>query len=248
VGNTQTVLGLFHGAELVERWRIATQRHVTADDLASTLQGLLDLRDLDRSQITAVAVSSTVPALGLAWAELSESRLQCRPLVIGPGVHTGMPVLIDNPNEVGPDRIVNSVAAHALVGGPCISVDFGTSTNFDAVSAAGEYLGGALAPGVEISMEALFGRAARLFKVDLSAPATAIGRSTQTALQSGAVFGFAGQVDGIVERMRAELGGEAPTVATGGLAGLIVPHTRTFVRHEPDLTLDGLRLVWERNQ
>jgi type III pantothenate kinase len=248
VGNTQTVLGLFQGSALVERWRIATQRHLTADDLASTLQGLLDLRDLDRGQINAVAVSSTVPALGLAWAQLSESRLHCTPLVIGPGVHTGMPVLIDNPNEVGPDRIVNSVAAHALVGGPCIAVDFGTSTNFDAVSAAGEYLGGALAPGVEISMEALFGRAARLFKVDLSAPETAIGRSTQTALQSGAVFGFAGQVDGIVERMRAELGEAAPTVATGGLADLIVPHTRTLVRHEPDLTLDGLRLVWERNQ
>jgi type III pantothenate kinase len=242
VGNTQTVLGLFEGAGLVERWRVATQRQVTADDLASMLQGLLDLRDLERSRIDAVAISSTVPALGLAWAELSEMRLACVPLVIGPGVHTGMPVLIDNPSEVGPDRIVNSVAAHALVGGPCISVDFG------AVSAAGEYLGGALAPGVEISMEALFGRAARLFKVDLSAPATAIGRSTQTALQSGAVFGFAGQVDGIVERMRAELGGEATTVATGGLAGLIVPHTRTLVRHEPDLTLNGLRLVWERNQ
>ena len=219
MGNTQTVLGLFDGAILVERWRVATQRHLTADDLAASLQGLLDLRDLARSRIEAVAVSSTVPALGLAWAQLSEERLGCVPLVIGPGVHTGMPVLIDNPNEVGPDRIVNSVAAHALVGGPCISVDFGTSTNFDAVSAAGEYLGGALAPGVEISMEALFGRAARLFKVDLSAPATAIGRSTQTALQSGAVFGFAGQVDGIVDRMRAELGGEATTVATGGPRG-----------------------------
>jgi type III pantothenate kinase len=242
------VLGLFEGTQLIERWRVATQRHLTADDLASTLQGLLDLRGLERSRIDAVAVSSTVPALGLAWAELAEVRLDTVPLVIGPDVDTGMPVLIDNPAEVGPDRIVNSVAAHALVGGPCISVDFGTSTNFDAVSAAGEYLGGALAPGVEISMEALFGRAARLFKVDLSAPRTAIGRSTRTALQSGAVFGFAGQVDGIVERMRAELGGEAATVATGGLAGLIVPHTRTLVRHEPDLTLNGLRLVWERTR
>jgi type III pantothenate kinase len=196
-----------------------------------------------------VAISSTVPNLGLAWSELSSNRLGCDPLVMGPGVDAGMPILIDNPSEVGPDRIVNSVAALALVGGPCIAVDFGTSTNFDAISANGEYLGGALAPGVEISMEALFGRAARLFKVDLDTPATAIGRNTRTALQSGAVFGFAGQVDGIVDRMRAELGGgHVATIATGGLAELIVPHARTLERHEPDLTLDGLRLVWERNR
>jgi type III pantothenate kinase len=248
VGNTQTVLGLFEGGELVERWRVATQRHLTADDLAATLQGLLDLRGLTRSRIDAVAVSSTVPSLGLAWAELSETRLACAPLVIGPGVHTGMPVLIDNPNEVGPDRIVNSVAAHALVGGPCISVDFGTSTNFDAVSAAGEYVGGVLAPGVAISMEALFDRAARLSRVEFVAPPTAIGRNTVHALQSGVVYGFAGQVDGIVRRMRAELGGNPRVLATGGLAELIAPHAETVDEHVPNLTLEGLRLVYELSQ
>jgi type III pantothenate kinase len=161
-------------------------------------------------------------------------------------VRSGLPILMDNPREVGPDRIVNAVAALARCGGPCIAVDFGTSTNFDAVSARGEYVGGVLAPGVAISMEALFDRAARLSRVEFVAPPTVIGRNTVHALQSGVVYGFAGQVDGIVGRMQAELGGGARVVVTGGLAGLIAPHCETVDEHVPDLTLEGLRLVYER--
>src|SRR4051812_21173057 len=228
VGNTQTVLGLWDGERLAARWRVATQPQLTADDLAVALDGLLALHRHTRSGVDALAVSSTVPALGAEWARLGERHLGVDPLVVGTGIRSGMPVLMDNPREVGPDRIVNSVAAYARYGGPCIVVDFGTATTFDAVSRAGEYVGGVLAPGIEISMEALFARAARLTKVDLGAPRTTIGKSTVAALQSGAVFGFAGQVDGVVARMRAELGGSATTVATGGLAGLIVPHTASL--------------------
>ena len=177
---------------------------------------------------------------------MGENALGVDTLLIGPGVRSGLPILMDNPREVGPDRIVNAVAALARVGGPCIVVDFGTSTNFDAVSAGGEYVGGVLAPGVAISMEALFDRAARLSRVEFVAPPTVIGRNTVHALQSGVVYGFAGQVDGIVRRMAAELGGNPRVLATGGLAGLIVPHAETVHEHVPDLTLEGLRLVYER--
>jgi type III pantothenate kinase len=169
-------------------------------------------------------------------------------LVVGPGTRTGIPIRYDDPREVGPDRIVNAVAAKERYGAPCIVVDFGTSTNFDAVSADGEFVGGVLAPGIEVSMEALFARAARLFKVDFVAPPTVIGKTTVTALQSGLVYGFAGQVDAIVERMQDELGGAAGVVATGGLADLIAPHARTVEGVDPFLTLDGLRIVWARNQ
>ncbi len=248
VGNTQTVLGTWQGDTLEARWRTATQRALTADDLAVLLDGLLSLNGVSRTDLDAMAVSSTVPSLVPEWTALGERHLGTEPLVVGPGTRTGMPVLFDNPREVGPDRIVNAVAAHARHGGPCIVVDFGTSTNFDAVSSQGEFVGGVLAPGIEVSMEALWARAARLTKVDLVAPRTAIGRSTVTALQSGAVFGFAGQVDGIVRRMRAELGENAVTIATGGLAELILPHAETLDGHEPDLTLEGLRLVYERNR
>jgi type III pantothenate kinase len=247
VGNTQTALGLFDGERLTAKWRIATQDHQAADDLAVLLDGLLRLNGHDRSEIDRVAVSSTVPALGAEWAALGKGHIGVEPLVVGPGTRSGMAVLTDNPREVGPDRVVNAIAAHARHGGPCIVVDFGTATNFDAVSAAGEYLGGAIAPGIEISMDALFARAARLSRVDLVAPRSVIGKSTVASMQSGAIYGFAGQVDGIVERMRAELGREAITVATGGLADLIIPHAATLELHEPDLTLEGLRLVCERN-
>ena len=191
-------------------------------------------------------LSSTVPSLLRAYEEAAE-RAGVQLLVLGPGTRTGVPVRYDDPREVGPDRIANAVAALERYGAPCIVVDFGTSTNFDVVSPEGEYVGGVLAPGIEVSMEALSARAARLFSVDFSEPATVIAKNTAASLQSGLVYGFAGQVDGIVERIRGELGVEAQTVATGGLADLIVPHARTLDRIDPFLTLEGLRLVWERN-
>jgi type III pantothenate kinase len=182
------------------------------------------------------------------YQELAERQIEAPLLVLGPGTRTGIPVLYDDPREVGPDRIANAVAARERYGAPCIVVDFGTSTNFDAVSAQGEYVGGVLAPGIEISMDALFARAARLTKVDFVAPETVIGKTTVASLQSGLVYGFAGQVDGIVERIRVELGDHVPVIATGGLAELIAPHSRTIEKVDPLLTLDGLRLVWDRNQ
>jgi type III pantothenate kinase len=241
VGNTQTVIGLFHDGELGEHWRVATDSERTGDELGLLLRGLVDL-----SAVEGVVLSSTVPPLLRAYEELAE-REGVELLVLGPGTRTGIPLRYDDPREVGPDRIANAVAAVERHGAPCIVVDFGTSTNFDVVSADGEYVGGVLAPGIEVSMEALFARAARLFSVDFSEPATVIARNTAASLQSGLVYGFAGQVDGIVERIRRELGVEAPTVATGGLADLIVPHAHTLDRIDPFLTLEGLRIVWARN-
>ncbi len=242
VGNTQTVFGLFDGEELAQHWRIATEAHRTGDELGVFLRGFLADARLD-----GIVLASTVPRLVQAYGELAE-RMGVELLATGPGVRTGIAVRYDDPREVGPDRIANAIAAKERYGAPCVVVDFGTSTNFDVVSGAGEYVGGVLAPGIEISMDALFARAARLFKVDYVEPPTVIAKNTANALQSGLVYGFAGQVDAIVERIRAELGApEAPVVATGGLAELIAPHTRTVGRVDPWLTLEGLRLVWERN-
>lgn len=241
VGNTQTVLGLFRGEELVEHFRLATDRSRTADELGVTLAALFDLEDVE-----GVCLSTTVPALQREWEGVAERWLKAPLLVVGPGAKTGIVIRYDDPREVGPDRIVNAVAALERYGAPCIVVDFGTSTNFDIVNEAGEYVGGVLAPGIEVSMEALFARAARLVKVDFAAPASVIGKTTVTGLQSGLVYGFAGQVDGIVERIRGELGVEAQVVATGGLAELIAPHARTLDRVDPFLTLEGLRIVWSR--
>ncbi len=248
VGNTQTVFGLFDGERLVEHWRVATEDERTADELAALLGRLLELRELGFDAVTGVCLSSTVPGLLRAYEELAERHVGAPLLVLGPGIKTGIPVLYDDPREVGPDRIANAVAARKRYGAPCIVVDFGTSTNFDAVSEAGEYVGGVLAPGIEISMDALFARAARLQKVDFTEPPGVIGKTTTTALQSGLVYGFAGQVDGIVGRMRAELGDTAPVVATGGLAELIAPHSETIGRVDPLLTLEGLRLIWALNR
>jgi type III pantothenate kinase len=246
VGNTQTVLGLYDGDRLIQHWRAATEAERTGDEVAALVVRLLELAELSFEVVDGVCLSSTVPLLVRSYEELAERYGRAEILVVGPGTKTGIPILFDDPRQVGPDRIVNAVAARERYGSPCIVVDFGTSTNFDAVSKAGEYVGGAIAPGIEISMDALFARAARLVKVDLVAPETAIGKTTVAGLQSGLFFGFAGQVDGIVERMQAELGGGATVIATGGLADLIAPHSKTIGEVEPLLTLDGLRLLWSR--
>jgi type III pantothenate kinase len=243
VGNTQTVLGLYPDGALTEHWRLATERSSTADELGVLLGGLLDL-----DAVEGICLASTVPVLVREWELLASKWADAPLLVVGPGVKTGIRIRYDDPREVGADRIVNSVAAKERYGAPVVVVDFGTSTNFDVVSPEGEYVGGVIAPGIEISMDALFARAARLVKVDYAAPPTVIGKTTVGGLQSGLVYGFAGQVDGIVARIRGELGAEAPAVATGGLADLVAPHSSTIGRIDPFLTLDGLRMVWELNR
>jgi type III pantothenate kinase len=243
VGNTQTVYGLYEGAELGEHWRVATEAQRTGDELGALIGRLVDL-----SQVDGIMLASGVPALVREYEIFAERWAKAPILVLEPGVKTGIPIRHDNPQQIGPDRLANAVAAKERYGAPAIVVDFGTSTNFDVVSPAGEYVGGVLAPGIEVSMDALFQRAARLVKVDFVEPPAVIGKSTETALQSGVVYGFAGQVDGIVTRIRAELGAEAPAIATGGLADLIAPHTETISRVDPWLTLEGLRIVWDRNR
>ena len=244
VGNTNTVIGCFKGDEMTESWRIKTDARATADEIALLLRGLL----VDEPRPGGIAACSTVPAVLHELRMVFERYYDDVPAVIvEPGVRTGVPILYDNPREVGADRIVNAAAAHYLYGGPAVVVDFGTSTNFDVVSAKGEFLGGALAPGIEISVDALAARAARLLKVELVRPRSVIGKSTVEALQSGNIYGFAGQIDGIVRRIAAELDAEPVVIATGGLAPLVFDESETITRHEPDLTLIGLRLVFERN-
>jgi len=243
VGNTNTVLGVFDGAELVDSWRVKTDARDTADELALIYRGLLG-----DTKVHGIAACSTVPAvLGQLRIMLSRYYPDLPTVVVEPGVRTGVPLLNDNPRELGPDRIVNTLAAYTLYGGPAVVVDFGTSTNFDVVSAKGEFLGGALAPGIEISIDALASRAARLLKVELTRPRSVIGKTTVESLQSGILYGFAGQIDALVRRIVAELGGQAAVIATGGLAQVVLDECETIQAHEPDLTLIGLRLVYERN-
>jgi type III pantothenate kinase len=244
VGNTNTVFGVFDGEELVESWRVKTDARNTADELWLIYRGLLGDRKL-----TGLIASSTVPAvIGELRIMFGRYYPHLPALIVEPGVRTGVPLLVDNPKEVGPDRIVNSLAAYHLYGGPAVVVDFGTSTNFDVVSAKGEFLGGALAPGIEISVDALAARAARLLKIEIVRPRSVIGKNTVESLQSGILYGFVGQIDALVRRIVVELGGPATVVATGGLAPLMVSECETIQWHQPDLTLIGLRLVFDRNQ
>ena len=245
VGNTQTHLGAFDGERLVEHWRFQTRAGATGDELAERIAGLLALSGIGLGDIHAVCVSSVVPPLGAQFEQLTERYLDAECLTIGPGVKTGMPIRIDNPLEVGADRLVNSIAAYDRFQGACVVVDFGTGINVDVVSAEGEYLGGAIGPGLEISLSALIERAARITRIDLAPPETAIGRSSVAAIQSGFVFGFAGMIDGIVGRIEEELG-EARPIATGGLASAIVPFTETIEEVDDMLTLKGLRLIHDR--
>ncbi|MDP9101678.1 MAG: type III pantothenate kinase [Actinomycetota bacterium] len=243
IGNTNTVLGVFDGDRLEHSWRVKTDARGTADELMLTFRGLLD--DVP---ITGISLCSTVPAVLREMRTMLARYYDDLPTVIvEPGVRTGVPLLIDNPKEVGADRVVNTLAAHHLYGGPVVIVDFGTSTNLDVISAKGEFLGGALAPGIEISVEALAARAAQLRKVELVAPRSVIGKNTVECLQSGILYGFAGQVDGLVRRILSELDTVATVVATGGLAGLVIQHCETVSLHEPDLTLIGLRLIFDKN-
>jgi type III pantothenate kinase len=243
VGNTQTFFGLFEGDALREHWRVATERNRSADELGALYGNFLDL-----SGIEGIALASTVPQLHRSYEDFAKEYVKVELLEIGPGVKTGVPIRYDDPREVGPDRIANAVAVVGRYGPPAIVVDFGTSTNFDVVSERGEFLGGALAPGIEISVDALAARAARLLKVELVRPRSVIGKSTVEALQSGIIYGFAGQIDGLVRRITAEPEAEPVVVATGGLATLVIDEAETITEHEPDLTLIGLRLVFERNQ
>jgi type III pantothenate kinase len=248
VGNTQSVLGVFRGDELVWHWRMATRRDRTADELALLFGGFLAQQGLSFSQeITGVVMASVVPDQAQALREMVDQYFGFRPVVVEPGIKTGISIQTDNPKEVGADRIVNGLAAFAKYGGPCIVVDFGTATTYDAVSERGEYLGGAIAPGVQVSAAALFGGTARLPRIEITTPRSAIGKNTIDSLRAGLLFGTASEVDGMVERMQKELGGDATVVATGGLAEVVVPLCQTIDHHEPWLTLEGLRLIYEKN-
>jgi len=250
IGNSHTVLGIVEDGSVVDHWRVATDERRTADEWAVLLGGLIAHSNL-ADRIRGIAVCATVPAVLHEWRDMLVRHYGTLPnVLVEPGVRTGVPVLMDNPREVGADRIINALAAATLYDGPAIVVDFGTATTFDVVSAKGEYVGGAIAPGIDISLEALGRRGAQLRKVELLRPRSVIAKNTVEALQSGLIFGFASQVDGIVARMAAELGVEPPelnVIATGGLAPIVVAECAAFTDHQPFLTLLGLELVYRRN-
>lgn len=249
VGNTQTHIGLMDAGQVVEDWRIATVRHRTSDEIAGLLQGFFSLQGWRlREVVHEVGIASVVPRLTQQWVEMAGRHLGLEAFVVAPGTRTGMRILMKNPAEVGADRIVNAVAAYEKYGGPCIVADYGTATTFDVVSRDGDYLGGVIAPGIEVSLEALTTRAARLVKVEVAEPEHVIGKSTIEALQAGAVYGFAGEIEGIVRAIWRELGEQARVVATGGLAGLIARHTDVISDVDPYLTLRGIEIVMRRQQ
>ncbi|RDV84245.1 type III pantothenate kinase [Ammonifex thiophilus] len=248
IGNTNVTVGVFRGEELMAAWRLATRHEQTADELGLLLRQFLREGGFDPGSVTGVVVSSVVPPLNRAVEEGVAKYFGRKPFFIGPGIRTGVPVRTENPREVGADRVVNAAAGFALFGGPLIVVDFGTAITLDVVSEKGEYLGGAIAPGIGIACEALFARAAKLPRVDLVSPPSAIGRNTVHSMQAGLLFGFAGLVDALVSRMWEELGSKTLVVATGGMAELIAGESRTIDRVEPYLTLVGLRIIYERNR
>ena len=258
IGNTNVSLGLFDyapGADgqedsgtLSQHWRIGTHREQTSDEVALTILGLFGQMGRRASEVTHVIISSVVPPLLPIFERVSTKLFQQPPLVVGPGIRTGMPVRYENPREVGADRIVNALAAYELLGGPVIAVDFGTATTFDCISANGEYLGGVIFPGIHTAMEALFERASMLHRVEIVRPKSVIGKTTTGALQSGLLYGYAGVVDSMVQRIRGELGANAPVVATGGLPGRVANESAVIDRVEPFLTLQGLRIVFEKNR
>jgi len=247
VGNTQSVLGLFQGAELTGHWRISTNAALTGDELRVKVAGLLSLSGFSWDDVDHVILASVVPPLTAAWEDVARTGGECDVMVVGPGLKTGMPIRYDNPHEVGADRIVNGVAAFERLGGPVIIVDFGTATTIDVVAEDGAYLGGAIAAGVETSAEALFTKAARLSKVDLEAPTKVIGTNTRASVQAGLMLGEAAMVDGLVRRVWSELGAEAAVIATGGLAERMGPLCETIGHVDLDLTLEGLRIIYDRN-
>jgi type III pantothenate kinase len=252
VGNTNTVLGVFNGSEashdLVAHWRVATIKTQTVDEYGVLFRNLFAMANLKVDDVKGIIIASVVPPLDFTLRAVCERYLHSKALFIEPGIKTGMPVHYDNPAEVGADRIVNGVAAYEKYGGPCIVVDFGTATTFDAVSANGEYMGGVIAPGIGISADALFERTSRLPRVGVGKPTRIIGSNTVASIQSGLFYGYLGLVDGIIERMMAEMGSDTRAVATGGLAALLGPNSKYISAVDDQLTLDGLRIIWERNQ
>ena len=242
------MLGVFKDSNLVVDWRVSTARHRTADEYGMLMRDLFESQRLSFSRIKAVVLSSVVPPLNFSLEQMCKKYFGLQPVIVGPGIKTGMPIKYENPREVGADRIVNAVAGYETYGGPLIIVDFGTATTFCAVSERGEYLGGAIAPGMGISTEALFARAAKLPRVEISKPPSVIGKTTIYSMQSGIFYGFVGQVDEIVRRMKAEMKGEPTVIATGGLADLIFTESKTVDKVDHMLTLTGLRIVYERNK
>ena len=252
VGNTNTVLGLYklegEKPELAAHWRVTTHRSQTADEYGVLFVNLFEMNGMKPSQVAHIIISSVVPPVEGTLRQVCQNYFHTEPLFVEPGIKTGMPVLVDNPAELGADRLVNAIAAFERYGGPCVIVDFGTATTFDVISAKGEYLGGAIAPGLGISAEALFSRAARLTRVDIKRPEKVIGTNTVTHLQSGLYYGYIGLVDGILERVIAELGAPAKVIATGGLARQIAEDSRYIAEIDDMLTLDGLLILFERNR
>lgn len=248
IGNTNIAFGIFHGESLIRHWKIKTEREETSDEYGVTLLNLLSFSGPEKTKIKSVILSSVVPPLTPVFQELCESLFRIKPLVVGPGLKTGMAILYENPLEVGADRVVAAIAAFEKHGGPCIVVDFGTATTFDAVSSKGEYLGGAIAPGIQISAEALYLKTAKLPHIEIKKPRKAIGRTTVSSMESGLYFGYIGLVSNIIEEIKRELGGEASVISTGGFAAQISREIKSVDFHEPDLTLEGLRILHERSR